>query len=223
MVKFKYYYILKFINKYLLPLLIFISVIAVVLLIGYTFFYTDFKIQDKITIAIAGFASLGILIAYKQITINADLQRKRLSLEITQTITQSNKNHRDILNRLMDYSNLFPTAYLQYESFTISEIKKQLYDDDNDIKMSKRGRKINSHIIAILNNFEMLSIGVANNVYDEEIIKEYFNDIVKSNYEVLRHFITYQRETLIYNDLCCNFEWLYNEWNKDNIINKDKR
>jgi hypothetical protein len=232
----KKFTILKIINNYILPILVFLSIIIIFSLMIYvSFFSIDFKKQEIITILIAGVTALGLLITYKQITINVDLQKRKLALENIRIIAESNKKHRDELHKYMDFTNFYKKHAACSSSFSVEEIKKLLFEDDGNnnykgkgtkdepYKFSDNGRHIHSHIIEILNNFETLAIGILNNIYDETVMKEYFDNIVKTNYIVYRNHITYLRSESILNDkkYCENFEWLYSEWNKK--PSKDKR
>lgn len=231
----KKFTLLKFINNYFLPTLVIISLIIVVSLMIYVTFISTFKPLEIINILVIGFTSFGVLIAYKQITINADLQRRQLALENVRIITESNKKHRDELNKHMDFTNIFKKSAVSSISLSISDIKQLLFEIDENgnfkgkgtkeepYRFSDSGKYIHSHIIEILNNFETLAIGILNNVYDEIIMKEYFEKIIRTNYIVYQNHITYLRSDILLNDekYCENFEWLYQEWNKK--PSKDKR
>jgi len=227
----------KFINKFLLPFLVYFSLIIVFFIIFYTVFYSTFKQQEIINITIISFATLSILIAYKQITMNADLQRRQLALIGVKTITESNKKHRDEIEKLIDYTNIFKNATTNSKPLNIYEIQNILFEHDSNgeligkgnhigepYKFSEDGKLIHSHIIEILNNFETLAIGILNNVYDETIMKEYFENIIATNYIVYQIHIKYLREYILnYDKYCENFEWLYYEWNKEKKPRKSKR
>jgi len=233
----KKFTLLKFINNYFLPTLVVLSLITVVSLMIYVAFISTFKLLEIINILVIGFTSFGVLIAYKQITINADLQRRQLALTNIKIITESNKKHRDELEKSIDYTNIFKNSAINSKPLTITEIQKILFEFDSDgnligkgnhmgqpYKFSDNGKVIHSHIIEILNNFETLAIGILNNVYDETIMKEYFDNIIKTNFVVYQIHIKYLRNDIINDEKYCeNFEWLYYEWNKDKNPIKNKR
>lgn len=218
--------ITKFVNKILLPFLVYFSLMVVFAIVVYSVLYTSLKQEELLKIFIGSFTTLSILLAYKQFTMNSDFTKRHLALESIRTISETNKEHRDELNKLMDYANTFKQASLNSTSISRTDMKELLFQKDNDMNfigigskesphiLTTDGRLILTHIIEILNNFEMMAVGIIHNVYDEIVMKDYFEEIVKKNYIVYKDFLIYLRSDAHLNDkaFCENYEWLVNHW-----------
>jgi hypothetical protein len=174
-----------------------------------------FSVTEAITLWIAGFATLSVFIAYKQMTVTADLQRRQLAIENIRIMSISNKEYRDNLNKLIDYSNIFKQKLISNDAISKDEIRQSIFQG-NTYNLTDDGKNINAYHIEILNNFEILAIGIHNNIFDETIIRNYFEEILNHNYNFYREYIVFLRSEEMLNDekFCEYFEWLYNEWNK---------
>ena len=75
-------------------------------------------------------------------------------------------------------------------------------------------------IAMLLNFYEILSISVYFKDADENILKEYFYDLIRGTYSRLQNFIPLWREAtpLPDSDAFIYLEWLYKRWTKPGIM-----
>jgi len=207
--------------KNLIATMVYGSIIFVAIILYDAKFNIFLSANEKYVIYITGFMTLGILVAYRQIVTNNDFQRRQFSMIESSRLLRDNKFHRDKLNELIDYSNLVQKGEpISSESIhnLICEKKDGIFGD-KPYKMTENGKKIRSHMMGILNNFEQLGIGILHNTLDEYIMKDGFELIVERNYNFYSTYITHIRTDENSSDFAENFEWLKERW-KNKVSNK---
>lgn len=99
--------------------------------------------------------------------------------------------------------------YWEVEAISEDEAKK-IWDAKNNDDVALR-----QHVANILNYYEMISISVYYKDADEQLLREYFNDLLIGQYRRLRNFLTLWRgkdpEAFVY------LEWLYKQWNEEKV------
>ena len=187
-----------------------------------TYYDTTIVSKDKLPIYLAAFTYIGIIVAYNQISRASDFQRKQFSMSQSNKILEDNKLHRKELSKLYpSYSD----KVQKKEPITIEEIHNLICKKDKNgnfgdkpYPLSEGGEQIRSHMVAIMNNYELLAIGVLNNTFDEVIMKEGFTGLVINNYTFYSRYIKHLSETE--NGFCENFMWLHNRWEKKKLKRK---
>lgn len=211
--KFKFNKFRKFFMNYF--------VYGLVVVVGYicylTFSDATVEVKDKYLIYVTSFMYLGIVVAYSQISRNNDFQRRQFTMSESARFLQDNKRHRATLNEKMDYSNMVEKC----EPITVEEVHELIcekndngYYGDKPYKMTDKGKVIRSHMISIMNNFELMAIGVLNNSLDEDIMRQGFERIIEQNYVFYSRYITHLNEDKKSKGFGDNFEWLYERWCK---------
>lgn len=107
------------------------------------------------------------------------------------------------------------------EPINVDEIHTLICEKDSNgyygnkpYKMTDIGKQIRSHMVSIMNNFELMAIGILNNSLDEDIMKQGFAKIIEQNYIFYSRYIAHLNEDKKSKGFGENFEWLYDRWCK---------
>ncbi|WP_028023229.1 DUF4760 domain-containing protein [Enterovibrio calviensis] len=94
------------------------------------------------------------------------------------------------------------------------EIRNRVRDmDGNQIaEFLKENREHHESLVCIFNYFERVSHLVTYEVVNEEILKDYFFDLIKVYYHCFRGFVEYKQREMNSNQVLSSFIGLYHRW-----------
>ena len=84
--------------------------------------------------------------------------------------------------------------------------------DRNIRSLAGSSEQVAKDIRYLLNHFELLSVGIQNGIYDEQIVKKAWCTIVVTTYDRVLPFINASREKAKQNTYYQEFEWLALRW-----------
>jgi hypothetical protein len=214
-------FVIKKIFKCLIACLVYVSLVVVACIVYSTYTSLDISINDKYMIYITAIMSIGILIAYRQIVSSTDLARRQLSMTESIRILGELREKRQKLeaSSKMDYAQELQKGtsipYTTIHEWICEKENGCFVGESGQYRLSQEGKDIKNNIRAIINIYEYLAIGVLNNVFDEDILKDGFDYMSKNIYVSFENYIKHIRTSEDSKDFAVNFEWLNYRWNKD--------
>ncbi len=104
------------------------------------------------------------------------------------------------------------------EPLKFEEVHKWVCNDYNvdgtDMcSMTKHGVIIIRDLLSIINIYELIAIGIKENILDESLVKESMDNVIMKNFIFFKNYIYHRREK--HDDETLGEEWeiLYNKWN----------
>lgn len=82
------------------------------------------------------------------------------------------------------------------------------------LEFLKQDSDAHNAMVAMLNFFEKMAICIENDVADEQLLKDFFQGIIRGYYTTLRGLIQYKRIELEDQNVCIFFEKLAVRWNR---------
>lgn len=203
--------------KYIVRCLVY----GALIIVGYVVYKTcgdpTIELKDKYVIYITSIMSIGLLIAYKQIVSSTDLSRRQLSMTESIRILKELREKRQELEAFteMDYSQELQKGhsipYQDIHNWICKKNGNNFVGEKGQYELTPNGKKIKNNIRAIINDYEYLAIGILNNAFDEDIIKDGLDAMAIGLYNSFSNYIQHIRDTEG-PDFAINFEWLVNKW-----------
>ena len=167
--------------------------------------------------------AIGVFVAWYSLKSNHDWNRRQLAIDKISTILKELREYRtNEFETLLHYSNrkkddAFKVKELHLLMCEKDENGNLKWNNDKHCILTPKGRILANQIQEVLNSYEIISTGVFENTFDEEIVKKLMKGNLDKAFYIFKDYIIHLREHYKRNAIYENLEKLVKKWESEHI------